>query len=143
VSVRVQGRKITLGRFTARQTTLIGTLGVLTGATIIVTGVVAGVLPLLWIGGFFGGIGFGASFSGAVRAIGPLIAPHQRAGTFAAIYLVAYLSFGVPAIVAGVLAGVFDASIGLLGTVIAYGVLIVLAAAAGLAAQLRLSHMSR
>lgn len=128
-----------LGRFTARQTTLIGTLGVLTGATIIVTGVVAGVLPLLWIGGFFGGIGFGASFSGAVRAIGPLIAPHQRAGTFAAIYLVAYLSFGVPAIVAGVL----DASIGLLGTVIAYGVLIVLAAAAGLAAQLRLSHMSR
>jgi hypothetical protein len=104
-----------------------------------VSGVVAGVLPLLWIGGFFGGIGFGASFSGAVRTIGPLIAPHQRAGTFAAIYLVAYLSFGVPAIVAGVL----DASIGLLGTVIAYGVLIVLAAAAGLAAQLRLSHMSR
>jgi len=116
-----------------------GAAGVLVGTTVIVTGVVAGVLPLLWVGGFFGGIGFGASFSGTVRAISPLTAPHQRAGTFAAIYLVAYLSFGVPAIVAGVL----DASIGLLGTVIAYGVVIVLAAAAGLAAQLRLSHMFR
>lgn len=128
-----------LGRFTARQTTIIGVLGVLAGATVIVTGVVAGVLPLLWVGGFIGGIGFGASFSGAVRAISPQIEAHQRAGVFAAIFLVAYLSFGVPAIIAGIL----SSTIGLLGTVIGYGVVIVLAAGTGLAAQLRRSHMFR
>jgi len=121
-----------LGSSTARRTTLIGTIGVLAGTTAIVTGVAAGVLPLLWIGGIVGGIGFGASFSGVIRAVTPLAEAHQRAGLFAAIYLVAYLSFGVPAIIAGVL----DSSIGLLNTVLGYAVVIIIAAATGLAAQL-------
>ena len=121
-----------LGRFTPRRTTVIGTVGVLVGTAVIVAGVAAGMLPLLWIGGAIGGIGFGASFSGAIRAITPLSELHQRAGLFAAIYLVAYLSFGVPAIIAGLLVS----SIGLLGTVLLYGLAIIIAAAAGLAAQL-------
>jgi hypothetical protein len=80
-----------------------------------------------------GGAGFGASFSGALRAITPLVEMHQRAGLFAAVYLVAYLSFGVPAIIAGLLV----APAGLLATVLGYGVAIILAASAGLAAQIR------
>jgi MFS family permease len=125
-----------LGRFTTRRTIIIGTIGALGGAAVIVAGVVVGVLPLLWIGGFIGGIGFGASFSGSIRAVAPLAERHERAGLFAAIYLVSYLSFGVPAIIAGVL----DSSIGLLSTVIIYGVAIIVAAGAGLAAQLRRSR---
>jgi MFS family permease len=121
-----------LGRLTPRRTTVIGTVGVLVGTAVIVAGVLAGVLPLLWIGGIIGGIGFGASFSGAIRATTPLARPHQSAGLFAAIYLVAYLSFGVPAIIAGLLVS----SIGLLDTVLCYSVVIMIAAGAGLAAQL-------
>jgi MFS family permease len=122
-----------LGRFTPRWTTVIGGVGVLTGTALIAGGVAAGVLPLLWLGGVIGGAGFGGSFSGALRAITPLAETHQRAGLFAAVYLVAYLSFGVPAIIAGLLI----APAGLLATVLGYGVAIIFAASAGLAAQIR------
>lgn len=92
-------------------------------------GVATGMLSLLWVGGIIGGVGFGASFSGAVRTIAPLVQPHQRAGLFASIYLVAYLSFGVPAIIAGLLI----APIGLQSTVLGYGVAILVAASRRLA----------
>src|SRR5882757_2998584 len=82
-----------------------------------------------------GGVGFGASFSGALRTITPLAAPHQRAGLFAAVFLVAYLAFGIPAIVAGLLVGV----VGLLNTVLGYGVAIIATAAVGLLAQHRVA----
>ena len=55
-----------------------------------------------------------------------------RAGRIA-IYIVAYLSFGVPAIIAGLLV----APAGLLATVLGYGVAIILTASAGLVAQIR------
>ena len=90
-------------------------------------------LPLRGWGGLIGGVGFGASFSGALRAITPLVEMHQRAGLFAAVYMVAYLSFGVPAIIAGLLVG----PAGLLATVFGYGVAIILAASACAVAQIR------
>ncbi|MDT7751657.1 MAG: hypothetical protein QOD96_5319, partial [Pseudonocardiales bacterium] len=52
---------------------------------------------------------------------------------FAAIFLVAYLAFGIPTIIAGLLV----APIGLLSTVLGYGAVIIVAAAAGLLAQTR------
>jgi ABC-type transport system involved in multi-copper enzyme maturation permease subunit len=97
---------------------VIGGVSILTGTALIVGGVAAGVLPLLWLGGLIGGVGFGASFSGALRAITPLVELHQRAGLFAAIYMVAYLSFGVPAIIVGLPvapAGLPVAALGLFG----------------------------
>jgi len=121
-----------LGRFTPRRTTLIGGVGVLFGTALIAGGVAARVLPLLWLGGLIGGVGFGASFSGALRAITPLVQLHQRAGLFAAVYIVAYLSYGVPAIIAGLLIG----PAGLMATVLGYGVAIIIAASAGLVAQI-------
>jgi hypothetical protein len=51
--------------------------------------------------------------------------------------LVAYLSFGVPAIIAGLLI----AQVGLLTTVLGYGVAIIVAAVAGLFAQLRVNRI--
>jgi hypothetical protein len=79
------------------------------------------------------GVGFGASFSGALRSMAPLAGPHQRAGLFAAVYLVGYLSFGVPVILAGLLI----TPLGLTTTVAGYGAVIVITAAAGLLAQSR------
>ena len=121
-----------LGRFTPRRTTVIGGASVLAGTALIVCAVAAGILPLLWLGGLIGGVGFGASFSGALRAITPLVQLHQRAGLFAAVYIVAYLSYGVPAIIAGLLIG----PAGLMATVLGYGVAIIIAASAGLVAQI-------
>lgn len=123
-----------LGHLSTRRTILVGTVGVLLGTAVIEAGVGAGMLALLWLGGIIGGVGFGASFSGAIRQIAPLAEPHQRAGLFASVYVVAYLSFGIPAIIAGLLI----APVGLLATVLGYGVVILAVAVAGILAQSRL-----
>lgn len=89
-------------------------LGRMSSRRVLLVGVLRRELPLLWIGGLIGGVGFGASFSGALRTLAPLGEPHQRAGLVAAVYSVAYLAFGIPVIAAGLL----DTSVGLLATVI-------------------------
>jgi len=122
-----------LARVAARRTVLVGVTSVLTGTILIVSAFVAESLPLLWVGAVIGGVGFGASFSGAVRLVIPFADVHQRAGLFAGIYLIAYLAFGVPAVIAGQLVG----PLGLFPTVILYGAAIIVAAAVGIATQLR------
>jgi hypothetical protein len=57
---------------------------------------------------------------------------------FAAVYLVAYLAFGILAIVAGVLV----AHIGLLDTVLAYSGKTFIAAAAGLLTQIHMQSIA-
>lgn len=99
----------------------------------------AGLLPLLWLAGVIGGVGFGGSFSGSLRTIAPLARPQERAGLFAGIYVVAYLAFGVPAIVAGLLVG----PLGLPATVLGFTGVIAAAAAVGLLVQLRLAAGER
>jgi predicted MFS family arabinose efflux permease len=124
-----------LGRLTSRSTVVLGGIGVFVGTAVIVGGIAFALLPLLWVGGILGGAGFGASFSGALRILGPFAVPHQRAELFAAVFLVAYLSFGIPAIVLGQLVAPF----GLLTTVIGFGVVTLAAASVGIVVQLRLS----
>jgi predicted MFS family arabinose efflux permease len=128
-----------LGRFTPRSVLLIGGIGVFVGTAVIVAGIALEVLPLLWIGGVIGGVGFGASFSGTLRILGPFAAPHQRAELFAAVFLVAYLAFGIPAIILGQLV----APLGLLTTVLGFGAATLVAALAGTLVQLRLSRSAR
>jgi hypothetical protein len=124
-----------LGRFTPRVALIVGSVTVAAGIAIVVAGIGLQVLPLVWIGGAVGGFGFGASFSGSLRLLGPFASAHQRAELFAAVFLVAYLSFGVPAIILGQLV----APLGLLTTVIGFGVVTLAAAFAGILAQLRLA----
>ena len=124
-----------LGRLAPRRTAILGAAAVAAGASVIVGGVLTASLPTMVIGGVIGGVGFGASFSGGLRSVAPLAEAHQRAGLFAAVYLVAYLSFGIPAILAGLLI----TPVGLTTTVAGYGAAILITAAAGLLAQLRAS----
>jgi predicted MFS family arabinose efflux permease len=128
-----------LGRITARRTILIGGAGVFLGTAIIVAGIGLETLPLIWLGGIIGGVGFGASFSGSLRILGPFAQPNQRAELFAAVFLVAYLAFGVPAIIVGQLVAPF----GLLATVIGFGVVILIAAFVGTFVQLRLARTAQ
>ena len=82
------------------------------------------------------GMGFGTGFQGAVRSIMALAAPHERAGVLSIIFIVSYLSMGVPAIAAGALIARHG---NIVGTAEQFGVAVMaLALAAVLAAALRL-----
>jgi MFS family permease len=127
---------LAFGRFAARHSTLAGVGLVLVGMSVVLVGVVAGWLPLLWLGGIVGGAGFGASFAGHLRLLGPHIEPHQRAAVFAGVYTAAYLSFGVPAIVAGQ----FATHLGLLPTVEVYAGVVLVTAVIGILVQASLAR---
>ncbi|MCU1471730.1 MAG: major facilitator transporter [Glaciihabitans sp.] len=125
---------LALGRFSSARNSLIGVIAVLVGAGTIVTSVALVAFPLLVIGGIIGGLGVGAAFGGALRTLGPLAEAHQRAGLFAAIFVVSYLAFGVPAVIVGQLVP----ELGLVTTIIGYAGVILLVSVVALIAQARL-----
>jgi len=104
-------------------------------------GIAVSALPHHSIGVFFvgtsiAGMGFGTGFQGAVRSIVPFAAPHERAGVLSIVFIVSYLSMGLPAIGAGVLVARHG---NIIGTAEEFGaVVMALALAAVLAAALRL-----
>ena len=80
------------------------------GASLLAAGVGVAVwsLPHHAVATFFAGtaiagMGFGTGFQGAVRSIVSFAAPHERAGVLSMVFVVSYLSMGVPAIAAGAL----------------------------------------
>jgi MFS family permease len=94
-------------------------------------------IAVFMLGTSIAGMGFGAGFQGAVRSIVPFAAPHERAGVLSIVFIVSYLSMGVPAIAAGALIARHG---DILGTAQEFGVVVMaLALAAVLAAALRLA----
>ena len=77
------------------------------------------------------GGGFGSGFLGALRSVTQLAEPQERAALLSAVYVVSYLAFSVPALVAGVLA----TNIGLLNTSLGYGGVVALIAVGTLAVE--------
>ncbi|MCL3819454.1 MFS transporter [Aeromicrobium wangtongii] len=77
------------------------------------------------------GVGFGTSFLGIMRSITPLAAPHERGELFAAVFVISYLAFGIPAVLAGIAAP----HLGLAQTTYVYGSVVVVLS--GSAAVLR------
>ncbi|MCP1457405.1 MFS transporter [Pseudomonas kilonensis] len=97
------------------------------GLALVLVAVHGASLPLFFIGTLVTGGGFGAGFLGALRSIMPLALPHERAGLMSAFYVLSYLAFSLPSLLAGNLTRVF----GLIPTTDGYGaVLIVLCVAA-------------
>lgn len=123
---------VAFGRLTVRSALRLGGLGLVAGMALVVLGVEVQLLPVVWIGGLIEGLGFGAAFGAIFRGLAPLAPEHERAGTFAAVYVVSYLSFGLSAIVAGQLIG----PLGLLPTILGWTVLIIVLAAIGFLIQL-------
>jgi hypothetical protein len=94
-------------------------------------------IAVFFAGTAIAGMGFGAGFQGAVRSIVSFAAPHERAGVLSIVFIVCYLSMGVPAIAAGVLVARHG---NILGTGKEFGVVVMtLALAAVLAAALRMA----
>lgn len=94
------------------------------GVAVILGAVNEGWLWLFFVGTVLAGIGFGSGFLGALRLLLPLAHAHERAGLMSAFYVLSYLAFCIPALVAGLSAH----SLGLIVTTNIYGsVVIVLA----------------
>jgi MFS family permease len=101
------------------------------GTIVLLVALLLGSLPIAVVAVVIAGTGFGTAFMGTIASLVPLAPADERAELFAALYIVAYLSFGVPAVIAGLLAS----AIGLHATVLGYGT--VVAIAAGTAAVVR------
>jgi predicted MFS family arabinose efflux permease len=112
----------------ARSAVILGGSLTITGTALTLFSIITGLLPVFFAGSIIAGAGFGASFSGALRIIAPLAQAHQHAELFAAIYVVSYLSFSLPVVIAGLLVS----TAGLRSTAIVYGGVVITAAVAGL-----------
>ncbi|AJY47682.1 MFS transporter [Martelella endophytica] len=113
-------------RHAPRRPTLIGA-SVLAIGTVVTLIAIAGHLFALYLAALAaGGAGFGACFYGVMRTLGPLAAPDERSELFASLFTLSYLAFGVPAVLAGLALPIF----GLDATVIVYGGIVALMAAA-------------
>ena len=79
----------------------------------------------LYAGSVLAGLGFGPAFSAVFRSLAPLAPPDKRAGLLASIFIVVYLAFSVPAL----LAEVAVTHYGLRDTTYIYGIVVMALAA--------------
>jgi hypothetical protein len=113
---------------------LVGCSFLAIGVSVILAAVNLGWLWLFFTGAVVAGVGFGASFLGALRLLLPLAHAHERGALMAAFLALSYLAFCVPALIAGV----SIKAAGLVTTTNVYGgmvVLLALSAVAGLLVQ--------
>jgi MFS family permease len=115
----------------ARRITIGGTAALAVGTALTLAALAAGSLWAFVLAAVVAGAGFGTSFFGIMRSITPVVGPHERGELFAAVFVVSYVAFGVPAVAAGIAAP----HIGLAATMYVYGGLVV--ALSGAAAALR------
>jgi predicted MFS family arabinose efflux permease len=115
---------------------LVGAAGLVLGVAAVLLAVAVTSLPLFLVGTVLAGFGFGVAFLGALRTVGGLVGASDRAGLFAALYVVSYLAFSVPAIAAGVAV----TQVGLAPTAVGYGVVVVVLSALSALAPLALGR---
>lgn len=116
----------------ARGVMLAGAAALAVGTALAVSGVHTGSSAVFFTGTVVAGAGFGTGFLGAFRSLTELAAPDQRAELLATVYVVNYLAFSVPAVVAGLLVPV----LGLRETATWYGAMVVVLALLVLAGAL-------
>ena len=103
------------------------------GIVLVLLGVHSASLPLFFLGTLVAGCGFGAGFLGAVRSLVPLALPHERAGLMSAFYVLSYLAFCLPSLLAGNLTRTF----GLVATTDGYGAVLIVLSIGALLALMR------
>jgi MFS family permease len=81
---------------------LFGALTLALGVGVTLLGLNQGTTALFFAGSVLSGVGFGAGFSGAFKTIMAQAPAAGRAGLIAAVYVLSYLGFSLPAIAAGI-----------------------------------------
>lgn len=128
-----------LGRHARRTLAIGGTAAIAGGALVLSGALYARSVPLFFAGTLLAGAGFGCGFAAVVGLLAPLAQAHERAELFAAIFVVSYLAFSLPALAAGALLSTH----GLFGTVAGYTVALTCIAAVGTRVQWRASRAER
>jgi predicted MFS family arabinose efflux permease len=120
----------------ARRFALLGALAIMVGSALLLAGVATRSLALFAAGIFPAGAGFGAGFQGGLRTVVANAKPHQRSGVISVVYVITYLSLGLPAVLAGLL--VVHSSLPQVAEELGAGVIVLAGlTAAGLAWSLR------
>lgn len=88
---------------TSATLTRLGAAALATGTGLFLGSIATSSLPLFVLASVVTGGGFGVAFLGTLRSMTQLAQPHERAGLLSAVYVVSYLAFSVPAVVAGLL----------------------------------------
>jgi hypothetical protein len=114
-----------------RRNAAFGSALIACGMPIVLFGMDRGSLTVIGMGTVCSGFGFGLGYLGGVGLLAPLAAAHERSELFSALYIVNYLAFGIPAVIAGILIG----TIGLLPTVNGYGSVVIIAGCIGAVLQ--------
>jgi MFS family permease len=102
----------------------LGSAAIAVGALLFVFALAWTSITLFVLASIVGGGGFGTGYLGSIRSVSQLAEIHERAGLISAVYVVSYLAFSIPALVAGLLA----THVGLRDTSFGYGCLIALIA---------------
>jgi predicted MFS family arabinose efflux permease len=88
-------------RIPAGRAMLAGCLILFTGTAITFGAITTGTAAAFLAGTGVAGVGFGLAFLGAFRLVTALAPPAERAGLVAAIFIVNFLAFSIPAVIAG------------------------------------------
>ena len=102
------------------------------GVMITLAGVQWGLVGVMMFGTVVSGLGFGSVFSGTLGTVMPLARPDERASLLSAYFVVGYLAFSLPAVLAGFLAPI----VGLTTAADFYGIGVILLAVGSLAATM-------
>ena len=121
-----------LRRLDPHLTMLAGCLGLLVGMAVTCVAIAITGPAVFFIGSGIAGVGFGLAFLGSFRAVTPLAEPDDRAGLVTAIYIMGYLAFSIPALIAGVATTRF----GLHSTALVYSAALAVLAAVAVAVLL-------
>jgi MFS family permease len=129
---------LALSKMKPQRLVFAGGAAIVVGIALFIASITDTSLPLLWIGAIVGGAGLGGAFTGTIRSLVPLVGAQERAGLFSAVYLVSYITFGVPVI----LAGLFLSTIGVTAIALIFGVVTLVAAATGVVTQLATARLT-
>lgn len=120
-------------RISPRTARMLALIGMISGGLLVGIGAATGTAAVLIAAAIFGGVGNGLGFVLALRPLNEAAHTHERGGVMSAVYIVAYLSYGLPTLIAGQVAGVT----GVAATVMGYGALIALMGVIALATHPR------
>jgi MFS family permease len=109
-----------------------GIVALAAGVAITLGGVHVQLASIMLVGTVVAGSGFGATFTGTMRSLLPLAETDQRAALLSAFYVIGYLAFALPAMLAGYLA----ATMGLVKVAEIYGAVVIVLALGSMAATL-------
>ncbi|WP_199853237.1 MFS transporter [Plantactinospora sp. BC1] len=87
----------------ARTVILVGITALILGMIVTLVSVMASSVPGFFVGLALGGIGFGGGFQGSLKTVMPLVEAHERAGVLSLLYVICYVGFGLPTVIAGFL----------------------------------------